>query len=1195
MRLNRLFVAILSTSIVCNLSYGQASFTIKNGSDHCIDENIIFENSSSSGTFQWNLCANDLATSPQTNQLGVLASANRPFGYKLVENNGSYYGFMTSSDGTNKLTRLDFGNDPTTLPIATTELNDPLNPSSVLIFPEAIDVIEVGGAWYGIIVTFGDAMTQGIVLVEFGSNIENSNPTFSYLGDFGFSTIRGISLAYDGSNIILALADQTQTISLVNFRDSFSNSIAPGDIITTGVLTNASTIFSLDVLKKFNNWYVFTASQDYINVVSFGNTLFQSPIEIRDYFFDDINSLSFDIDAINEGDSTYVIVSDLDNSAVPIMFSFGDLDLSDTPSQLSAVFPNLSELNIIFDDGRYLVSGIDLNERNLTKLIFEADCGQSIGFTDAVNPPTVTYGSSEGYVVVLDEIVNGEIASSHSENITISSDVAPSISFTIDASRCISNTNTFTPSNTGLTSYNWDFNGDDVVDVSDATGANQIFDYSGLGAGTYTARLEVSDGTCSNFFEQEITIYDPPPAPSYTFSSPRTCVNTDYTFTNTTVDGAYTGPLEYLWEFIDEPSGMVAATADTKDAVYAFTTAGQKTVRLTSSIPGCSEVTEQTIMITSGPTANFFAASVCQDEAMNFTNTSTDAISYSWNFGDGFMSTATNPSHIFNGAGNFFVTLTATDAEGCEDTEVIEVAVSNSPQISFDFNVPCTSADGTQFSDLTTVDNADLVSWTWFVDDVQVSTQQSPQIVFTSTGIKNIRLDVQSSNGCESSYSEDIEVLDSPTPDFNVNLGCQGEVSAFTDNTTSAGNPIVSWLWTVDGVNYGTQDINHVFANAGTFDVTLEVTGQNFCSETITKSVEVIALPEVNFLVDGECDNQIIQATDMSTASTDPVVSRRWMLDGSNVGNGSQLLLSNLADNTYELTLELETQAGCVISSSQTLQINDAPESSFTSSRTYGVPQDRLTFTNTSTGGISYQWLLDGEVRSTDPNSESITFATTGRYNVSLVTQNSLGCNDTTTQEILIAVPEVDLAIGSFELVRENNTGKIFLEIQNFSNLPIEVTEAEITLENTFTISEQILQFIDVGGTSLVGLNVGIPLTVSEPSYFCVKLSSQYTQYDDINPINDEKCITIDPIIQLEDPYPNPVSDQFRLKLIVNESSTASITLINSAGKTHIKQLRSVSAGLNNFFIDMSTYDPGIYHVIVETLGVTHKRKIIKL
>ena len=82
----------------------------------------------------------------------------------------------------------------------------------------------------------------------------------------------------------------------------------------------------------------------------------------------------------------------------------------------------------------------------------------------------------------------------------------------------------------------------------------------------------------------------------------------DVFFTNTTNDGAYVGPLEYLWEFIDEPSGTVVATATTKDAIYAFETEGEKTVRLTSSIPGCSELTEQTLMITPGPTANFTAS-----------------------------------------------------------------------------------------------------------------------------------------------------------------------------------------------------------------------------------------------------------------------------------------------------------------------------------------------------------------------------------------------------------------------------------------------------------------------------------------------------------------------------------------------------------------------------------------------------------
>ena len=120
-------------------------------------------------------------------------------------------------------------------------------------------------------------------------------------------------------------------------------------------------------------------------------------------------------------------------------------------------------------------------------------------------------------------------------------------------------------------------------------------------------------------------------------------------------------------------------------------------------------------------------------------------------------------------------------------------------------------------------------------------------------------------------------------------------------------------------------------------------------------------------------------------------------------------------------------------------------------------------------------------------------------------------------------------------------------------------------------------------------------MTVSEPSYFCVKLISQYTAFDDINPVNNEKCLTIQPAVQVEDPFPNPVSDQFRLKVVVPDDGAATLRLINSAGKIHKENLFEATTGLNNFFVDMSTLNPGIYYVTVDVLGYTFKRKVIKL
>ena len=49
---------------------------------------------------------------------------------------------------------------------------------------------------------------------------------------------------------------------------------------------------------------------------------------------------------------------------------------------------------------------------------------------------------------------------------------------------------------------------------------------------------------------------------------------------------------------------------------------------------------------------------------IDFTNTSTNALTYSWDFGDGSSSTQANPSHTYAAAGAFTVVLTATNDAG---------------------------------------------------------------------------------------------------------------------------------------------------------------------------------------------------------------------------------------------------------------------------------------------------------------------------------------------------------------------------------------------------------------------------------------------------------------------------------------------------------------------------------------------------
>ncbi len=59
------------------------------------------------------------------------------------------------------------------------------------------------------------------------------------------------------------------------------------------------------------------------------------------------------------------------------------------------------------------------------------------------------------------------------------------------------------------------------------------------------------------------------------------------------------------------------------------------------------------------PIASFSSTNI--DEAYTFTNTSDYGISYSWDFGDGNISTDENPNHSYTNNGNYTITLTTTN------------------------------------------------------------------------------------------------------------------------------------------------------------------------------------------------------------------------------------------------------------------------------------------------------------------------------------------------------------------------------------------------------------------------------------------------------------------------------------------------------------------------------------------------------
>lgn len=98
------------------------------------------------------------------------------------------------------------------------------------------------------------------------------------------------------------------------------------------------------------------------------------------------------------------------------------------------------------------------------------------------------------------------------------------------------------------------------------------------------------------------------------------------------------------------------------------------TVTNTDACDGVGQSADVVVVVNAVPTAG--GSFTTSGNVVTFTNTSTGATSYSWDFGDQSSSSAAEPSHAFVANGTYTVTLTALNASGCSDVTTFDVAIT---------------------------------------------------------------------------------------------------------------------------------------------------------------------------------------------------------------------------------------------------------------------------------------------------------------------------------------------------------------------------------------------------------------------------------------------------------------------------------------------------------------------------------------
>ncbi|MBN2779027.1 MAG: PKD domain-containing protein [Bacteroidales bacterium] len=427
---------------------------------------------------------------------------------------------------------------------------------------------------------------------------------------------------------------------------------------------------------------------------------------------------------------------------------------------------------------------------------------------------------------------------------------------------------------------------------------------------------------------------------------------------------------------------------------------------------------------------------VVEGGTVDFTDLSTNnPTSWSWNFPGGTPATspAQNPSVVYNTAGTYDVTLTATNSDGSDtETKTLYIEVIADGTLAANFSADqtvVTEGDDVNFTDESM---GDVTTWSWEFEGgtPPTSPDQNPTVNYPTAGVYSVTLTV--SDGTDS--DDEIRTGYITVTDGSGSLTAAFIASAYTItagncinfNDQSVGLP-TSWSWSFPGAATTTSTNQHptniCYNTPGIYDVVLQVqnaTDQDtyICEDCITVNPDPsvpIADFEANVLtipVGG-----VVLFTNLS--QNGPFNQWSWVFEGgspSTFADSAPPPIAYMTPGLYDVELRCRKTNNV-----QDIEIKydyihvipaatSAPTANFTANNTVIQPGEQINFIDLSSG-LPYQWSWEFEggvpATSNQQNPIGIQYDTEGVYNVTLTVSNNFGL-DVLTKELYITVSETD-------------------------------------------------------------------------------------------------------------------------------------------------------------------------------------------
>jgi len=933
----------------CPLAGFQLADSVCSGSSYTLTNNSI-----GTGTlaYDWNFHVGDIKNSPVTNLIGNYGSSvASSFGTEILNDNGNFYLFVQSNTGS--LVRYDFGTSINNSPVE----NILGNIDGLLGSAGDIRFLKDSTNWYA----FVNCWNNRIVKLTFGTSLSNIPTAYDLnLTNNSLNFPYHLTAAYDGVNYFILCANlNNSTVTVADLGNSMTNTNAT---CTNFPINPSSFPTGISVSVDCDQWYGFVTYSGSIAIsqVNFGTLLSNQTPTVTDLTLNGSVGTLREIETFREGGNWYGIINSISGASASIL-SFGknlgnlnvDVNNLGNIGALSAG-DNIFTINTLASD--LTMISVNSNNGNITKINFP-DIGTITPSTSNLPSPTITLSGS-GWTKLSLKVTD---QSNGFENVLEDSvyiNPVPSIAFTT-SSACKNSIVTFIDNSSislgSITSNNWD-----LGDLTTLAGDTVTHIYSLTGAVTISLSA-TSDHGCTSSYSNILNISDNP--------------NANFSYTNNLC-------ATYLVPFIDGSTASIGSIAswdwsfgDTKtdslqNPLHQFELDGNYITKLVViQTNGCKDSISFPISIIPTPNADFAVYNTCITESTSFINGTTisgsNLLTYDWSFGDNNSSSIKDPINTYSGSpSNYLVQLISTGSNGCIDTIQKDIRIGSKPNPYFTVNKD-TACIGNliTFRDSSFILIGDTITklfWD-FGDNSYDSTSANPSHQFNIPGNYIVKLTAFSPTYCDSTFTKNIVVINSPVASFTTANVCYGESTPFNDlSTTPNGSVIDSWHWYFgDSDSATTQNTNHTYASAGNYNVILVITNTAGCYDSVANPVTIHSLPNTNFTFTKACTNTAITFADSSNVNDGVINNWLWNF-GDNNGTSTLQNTSYIYSNSavYPVTLTTTSSNGCIDSITKYVLVDKSPNFYITANDTCFHLSNKFTYipVGLPLPNVSYLW-----------------------------------------------------------------------------------------------------------------------------------------------------------------------------------------------------------------------------------------------